>query len=280
MKSILVPIDFSPLSLNAIPAAADIAEKTGAKLILVHNVVDFEPWKSNINDAKGTLEVKIEDAKHQLQKLVESGALRSIECQPLVTVGITHEQITTKAYNLRTDLIVMGSHGNTPSGKHFVDSNIQKILRESPCPVMTINDSTQTFSWTKLLVPLSFNEKRDREFEDVIKLARSLGSTVVLFYVNMPAHFKDTPVIEEHMNRIVKAHPDINFEKAVYDHHELETAILKYCTEVNAGYIAMMTHDHKRQAKYLISTTETVAYHSPVPVISIPVRKPEPATIG
>lgn len=276
MKSLLVPIDFTPLSLNAVHAAASIASRTEAKIFLLHNVLSFHPWET-ANEMTDSAK-KTAEAENKLREIQNSGELRPLNCEIIVTHGVSHEEIITKAYNLRVELIVMGSHGNTPAGKHFVDSNVQKVLREAICPVILIDENVTHYSWQRMLVPASFNEKIDREFERIFALAEQLRSTIHLVYINRPDKFKDTPVIVEQINRFISRMPKgVTVESGIYDHHDLEKAILEYAQERKCDSIAMVTHDHRHQAKYLISTTETIACRSMVPVISVPIRKQQPA---
>jgi nucleotide-binding universal stress UspA family protein len=274
MKSILVPVDFTPLSNSAIIAAASIAEKTGAKVVLLHNVLRYTPWDPEIEATQSQPAARKREAENGLRALLNSGLLRPLNCQALITEGITDDEIVTKAHNLKVELIVMGCHGDDTAGKHFVDSTIQKVMRRAPAPVILINKDMPELHWKRMLVPASFNESLESAFDKIFTLAKSLDSIVHLLYVNMPDKFKDTPVIREQMNRFAKRiNKGLKVEMGVYNHHELETAILEYASENSCDYIGMVTHDHRRDARYLISTTETIGYHSRVPVLSVPVRK-------
>ena len=272
MKSILVPIDFSPLSINAVHAAASIAARTEGKIILLHNVLSFHPWET-ANQMTDSTRITAE-AENKLRQIQNSGELRPLNCEIIVTHGVTHEEIITKAYNLRAELIVMGSHGNTSTDKHFVDSNVQRVMREAICPVILIDEKVTEYPWQKMLVPASFNEQIDRDFERIFLLAQQLRSSVHLVYINRPEKFKDTPVILDQINQLISRMPKgVTIESGIYDHHDLEKGILEYAQEHKCDAIAMLTHDHRRQAKYLISTTETIACRSSVPVISIPIGR-------
>jgi nucleotide-binding universal stress UspA family protein len=271
MNSILVPLDFSEISMHAIPVAASIAARTGATIILHHNAEMLHRRDSATEADKG-----LQYAENMMNKIANSPLFLGKGIEKLITQGITYEQLIWNARQKDVDLIVMGSHGNTPEGRHFIDSNIQRVLRNAPCPVMTIKDPLTEITWKKVLVPISFNENISTAFEHIRKFAETFNSTVQLLFVNLPDKFRDTTVVERQMADFTALYPQLRFEKCIYNSHELESAILEYAAKEKADYIALISHDHHRQAKYLISVTETIAYHASVPVISVPMRKTEP----
>jgi nucleotide-binding universal stress UspA family protein len=96
-----------------------------------------------------------------------------------------------------------------------------------------------------------------------------LGSTIHLLYVNTPSNFKNDKVIRARMQEIIHQYPELNFETAVYSHHEIEKGIMEYCHDIKADWIAMATHNRKHKDKYLIGVTETIAFKSDIPVLTV-----------
>jgi nucleotide-binding universal stress UspA family protein len=274
MKAIFVPIDFSKIAENALPVAASIALNTGAKIILHHNVQTLARWNalSRVEqDQHKEVLAETREAEIKLNMYLCRGDLRSLNCQKLITYGITYEEIISNARNLRADLIVMGSPDNIPGGKPFIDSTIQKVLRKSTVPVLSVRGPRIDFSWRKLLVPLSFNEDIHKAFNPVHDLALELNSIVHLLFVNRPDKFKETSFIEKQIANFTEHYPDLKFEYGVLDSYEMEKGILAYADKIRPSCIVMLTHDHRHQAKYLISTTESVMAQANLPVIGIPI---------
>ncbi|MEJ2520499.1 MAG: universal stress protein, partial [Desulfuromonadales bacterium] len=86
----------------------------------------------------------------KLEEEIEQGAEKLMEkfCRKhlqdfsqyatFVLPGIPADEIIKKAQELKTDLIVMGTHGRTGLDHVLFGSTAEKVVRKSPVPVMTI----------------------------------------------------------------------------------------------------------------------------------------------
>jgi nucleotide-binding universal stress UspA family protein len=276
MKSILVPTDFTANSSHAVTVAASIAKKTGARLLLQHNVDDWAERTIMRRDTEmgdSSLVVETVESANKLRKEISSEWLRHLNVKDIVTHGITSEKILDETIQESADLLVLGSHGNESGDRVFIGSNIQKVLRGAPCPVMTINREPQELYWQKVVVPLSFDEDVSQPFRIITTLASELGSEIHLLFVNTPDGHKNDKQVRAGMYGIIHAFPNIKFETAIYSHKEIEVGILEYSHDINADWIAMVTHNRKHKAKYLIGVAETIAFKSDIPVLTVQINQ-------
>lgn len=272
MKRILVPTDFSTYGLNAAHTAASMAEKTHAKIILQHNVPTLLDWTSMSADQHrhypDVLQRSV-SSENRLGELMDNYALRHLDVSPKVTQGVTYERIVEEAYQEGVDVIVIGSHGNDKNDRCFIGSNIQKVMREAPCPVMTIKKETHSPAWKRAVVPVSLDEDISKPFARIKEIAEELGSSIHLLFVNSPGRFKNEREIKARMNAFMDQHPDVHFQPAIYNHREIETGIMEYAHDVKADWIAMVTHNRRHKDKYLIGITETIAFKSDLPLLTV-----------
>jgi universal stress protein A len=138
---ILVPTDFGATSDAALEYATTVAKRFGASLHLLH-VVDH-PF---IGGAFGS-EVHITSVPAMRVHLVEEAANRLARLLPQfgrvaarteVRVGKPADIIREVAEEHGADLIVMGTHGRTGVAHLLLGSVAEKIVREAPCPVLTV----------------------------------------------------------------------------------------------------------------------------------------------
>lgn len=272
MKTILVPTDFSDYGLTATRTAASLAEKTHAKILLQHNIPTLLEWSHMTGpehrEHPDVLEKSIVGENH-LNQIMGDSSLRHLNVSKVVTQGITHEKIVEEARTEHADVIIIGSHGNDKHDRFFIGSNIQKVMRDAPCPVMTIGRDVPYPKWDKVVVPFSFDEDISKSFEKIKSFVIDLGSTIYLLYVNTPHHFKDEKVVLGQMQSLIHRHPELHFKTAIYNHREVETGILEYCHDIGADWIAMATHDRKRKEKYLIGVTEAIAFKADIPLLTV-----------
>lgn len=142
IRRILVPTDFGDSAGPAVRYAAALAEKLGAELILVNVVQDLAlamPDAVMPTPVPGPdLAQLIESAKAGLANLVRSAPLVQLNPRAEVRVGSPVAEIVAAAADLHADLICVGTHGRTGLAHLFLGSQAERILREAPCPVLTI----------------------------------------------------------------------------------------------------------------------------------------------
>lgn len=138
-RNVLVPVDFSPVSLRAIQQARTVAP--GAELILVH-VFDI-PFEGKLRYA-GIDEATIEhyqraarqEAQDRLQALCAAAALTPADTRLLVLQGDAPLSIIEQEQEQDCDLIVVGKHGENMVETLLLGSVTRHILGESQCDVL------------------------------------------------------------------------------------------------------------------------------------------------
>lgn len=272
MKTILVPTDFSDYAYQATRAAVQLAAAAGANLILQHNIFTDTLWETLPSSRKvdyPETRKRIEEATNKMNLLLKSNLFKNVKATSVFTYGVGYEQIITKAKQVKADVIIMGSHGNEQSGRYFIGSTIQKVLREATCPVMTIPKHVTPKRWKNLLVACDLDRASYKPFEKIKNLAISLRATVYLMVVNSPADFKDTRTLHKLMNNFVARYPELKFHKIIYDHEEVEEGILHFIEDYPMDWVAVLTKNRKHKPRYVIGTTEALAFQSTIPVLSV-----------
>ena len=135
IKRILVPIDFSDISLAALRQARLFAEKFGAELVLLH-VIETYPidYMVGLPDARQMNKSLEETAEARLNKLAQTeGPART-----LVRWGKPFHEIVNTAEKLAADLIVLPTHGYTGIKHAYLGSTAERVVRHAHCPVLVV----------------------------------------------------------------------------------------------------------------------------------------------
>jgi nucleotide-binding universal stress UspA family protein len=141
IEKILFATDFSEGSAAALPYAADIARQYGAKLYLVHVVYDITKatgWYVP-HVAVGEIYDEIEkSARAEIGKIdpVELRGLKDVG--QVILKGTPYEEIIKFAEDNKVDLIVLGTHGRKGIDRVLFGSTAEQILRNAPCPVLSV----------------------------------------------------------------------------------------------------------------------------------------------
>ena len=138
---ILVPIDFSPCSVNALRVAVGMAAPDG-DLTLLH-VVDEEFIQAAVAAGMGTtddLRTRLkEQAEASFANVLEGIETGNVDIEKMTVVGIPFVEILKIARDLDLPMIVMGIRGrSTPAEEILFGSTAEKVLRGTRVPVLCV----------------------------------------------------------------------------------------------------------------------------------------------
>ena len=140
-KKILFTTDFSESSQFALPYAIDVATKYKAQLTLVHVIepivtpVDFAWGTYNYPDIEKQVNTYAEDS---LKKIVDENIPADLQSEVVILYGKPWREVVTYAKENEMDLIVIATHGLSGLSHAIYGSTAEKVIRKSPCPVLTI----------------------------------------------------------------------------------------------------------------------------------------------
>jgi nucleotide-binding universal stress UspA family protein len=144
LHRILVPIDFSAHSKDALRYAVPLARRFGASIHLVY-VVEPTVYPADLGFGQVVYptfeEELIEKGKEELQGLLRSEIGKSPGSTAVVRTGKPHQEILLEAEDRNADLIVMATHGHTGVEHMLFGSTAERIVRNATCPVLTIRPS-------------------------------------------------------------------------------------------------------------------------------------------
>ena len=138
---ILVPVDFSPCSVNALRVALGMAAPEGDVTLL--HVID----EHFIEDAVAASLGSSEDIRERLRQQAESNFdsmlssldVGQLEVEKMIVIGSPFVEILKIARDLDLPMIVMGVRGrSTPPEEMLFGSTAEKVLRGSRVPVLCV----------------------------------------------------------------------------------------------------------------------------------------------
>jgi len=139
--SILVPIDFSIHSKNALKYAVPLAEKFRASLHLVY-VVEPTIYPADLGFGQvvlpGVEEELREKGGEELQALMEKEIGGRVKSSCTVRTGNPHQEILREAEELGVAMIVVATHGHSGVEHMLFGSTADRIVRNARCPVLTV----------------------------------------------------------------------------------------------------------------------------------------------
>lgn len=181
IDQIVFATDFSATSRRTLGYAAELARKTGARII---GSYALKPPSSIF--AKPKEELKQWEAQHlqRLQAFLKTPEVRGIECQARLASGAPPQALGKLASHEKADLILVAKRSRSTLEKLFVGSNTEQIVAGAPCPVLVAPDVERyTAKWDPVLCPVDFSHSSNRALEWAIGLCRKYGGSLTALHV-------------------------------------------------------------------------------------------------
>jgi nucleotide-binding universal stress UspA family protein len=148
LKRILVPIDFSEYSKNALRYAVPFAKQFEAELLLMY-VVEPTIYPSDFAFGPVTvpnLERELrERASSELERLVKTYIKGAVAVKTAIRTGKPSLEIIRWAKEETVDLIIIATHGHSGVEHVLFGSTTEKVVRKAPCPVLTLRSPEHEF---------------------------------------------------------------------------------------------------------------------------------------
>jgi nucleotide-binding universal stress UspA family protein len=157
-KRLLVPLDGSGFASQALPYAAEVAERFGAELILIQVIkpatavidagaaigVAFAGSEAAVQAALEGDKQKAARAMRYLSGKVQAIRSRHVQSSYRVLIGDIAHSIMEFSEKENIDLVVMTTHGKSGLRRAVMGSVADVVIRESGKPVLVIRPHTSS----------------------------------------------------------------------------------------------------------------------------------------
>jgi nucleotide-binding universal stress UspA family protein len=302
MANVLVPIDFSGRSLEAVEFALPLLKQFGADLHLVHV---FEPdYPLSSMAAMPLIVPELEMGRRVRRHLKQVANKYSVPLRREnihAIKGRPYQEICHVARDHDIDLIVMSTRGNTGLKHLALGSTAERVVRYSHCPVLVMHPADlskkaggngkltkRKLCFDKILVPIDFSECSMEGLAYARALATQFGSKLVLlhsvafqYYVTDVDYARyDTPLLMQQIEKAARGQMRDLIKKTDWNGIEVESSlqightgqqICARAIDQHADVIVTSTHGTTGFKHILVgSTAEYVVRHASCPVLVVP----------
>lgn len=263
MNNILIPIDFSDNSINALKYAINIANRFNSNIILLHC---FE-FKESIDiwaDFESRIRREANEELAKIRKQFQSSLFRDTSLEVRVVEGNTVDNILKIASVNRVDMIVMGTQGASGFKQLFLGSNTTAVLKKAKIPVLVIPNNF-TYRPIKEIAFAIDSKKIDRT--ETIQILKNMA-------ISYKAHITAYHLIELLENVGGDLDLPLYLKSIPYeiiqttDWKEVNGKINQYVAKSNADLLCMIHHKRSfLENIFHSSATEKEAFNSPVPLL-------------
>lgn len=257
---ILVPIDFTPVTENAL--------KYSLKLPPSKEVVLFHVVNSRSDLAKA------ESRLNELAEKYRAGYHGKISVS--VTEGNIFDHIGEEALAQHADIIVMGTHG-VKGMQHIVGSKAMKVITNSKTPYIVIQNKPYE-EIKNILVPVDFTRESKQVLPFLVTLANIFGAKLQLL---RQSHSKDEFIKNKIDNNLAYFRSVLESNNCKYELLANEfsfdkryKSILSEATSAGSNMIVTAIDPKVDVADYIMGVEEQkiVANEAQLPVLCINIR--------
>jgi nucleotide-binding universal stress UspA family protein len=139
LQNIVVPLDFSEMSLASLRYAVPLARQFGAKITLLH-VVQPPHYAPEVPYPAVIDQENLSMAENTLSAIRTEKIDSDLHVDTVVQHGFVFDKILEVARKVRADLIVTTTHGYSGLKHLLMGSTAECIVRKAPCPVLVVRD--------------------------------------------------------------------------------------------------------------------------------------------
>ena len=188
MKNILVPIDGSQPSRNALQHAIDIANAYSAELTIV-NITNADAVLDSFDVFEDMTDEKVKDltklakdkSGYVLEKAMEA-VPENLMVHTVQLVSTPEIGILSEAEKCDADLIVMGRRGSHSLSEQILGSASTYVLAHAKCPVLLAHNEKEG-PYQRILVPADGSEESLKAVRYAVEFAKADGASVTVFHV-------------------------------------------------------------------------------------------------
>ncbi len=300
---IMLPLDGSPFSEQALPFAMAIARHTGATLHLVsvHNAIRPEA----VRPAPAVFETGFDSLIVARERTYLEALARTLEAdQGLHTVttllqGGVAPLLATYAHESDIELVVMSTHGHGGIRRAWIGSVADRLLRRLHMPMLVVRPRSSTtpvpdfHAFANVLVALDGSATLEAAIDALAAMPRAPEATCTLLRIAFPpvpmlsAYVPDAMVdaageLDRSMNeasdyldgmarRAALVWPHVN--RCVIGANRPAETIMQQAQEQNADLIVVGTHGRGPVRRAVIgSVADKVIRAAEAPVLVLPAR--------
>lgn len=270
-QRILVPVDFSDCSRNALRGAVNFGRLINAELILMHAyhvpVPHVEAGASAI--VQPLMEGYEENVQSEFQTLLKQvPELDELIYEYRCVHGFATDAIHSLVSSEPVDLIIMGTKGASGFLEQLIGSITAQVMKESKCPVLAIPANADLKSVSRIAFATDNQPVKDKQvFGPLVAMAETYSAEIHVLNI-----LKDESERVDLDNGVMR---ELLPENVRHSYHyasnpSIEKGIMDYIRDKDIQLIGVLPRHHSIMERiFTTSLTEKLAFHTTIPLLAM-----------
>jgi len=205
MSKLLIPIDFSENSDNAVHYSCQIAQQTGQEIDLIHVFSSHSNTYANIKGETPLKDPRVPEAEQNMANILDQikQNFPEVKVNSIFKDGNLYDEIKGVTSSTAYDAVVMGTEGASGLEAVFIGSNTYDTILNTTTPVLAVPATATEYKKDNVALLCNFKEAELTALEQAIPLFKT-DYQLVLIHVNTDDKpIKDIDIkFKEWINRI------------------------------------------------------------------------------
>lgn len=271
INKLLVPIDFSPASINAFQYAVRLAQPFGASVRLMHAYMPsiVEPYMAVVMQEALIKQQEGIALTHfgSLAETVPPEILSDISLDYVIRMGMTTDEILEACTEFEADHIIMGMRGSNVMQKKLLGSTTAKVVQKANCPVVIIPEEVHYQPIKNIAYATNFESEDPRIIDVLVDMAKVYQASLQIVHIRQ----QGVQIDSYKQDILQKAYAfdaqlrNIDFD--LIDYPNLIRGLSHYIETHHIDMLGMLTHQRGIFGNLIHpSQTQKMAIQSPVPL--------------
>lgn len=272
-KRILVPVDFSSCSINALRYAVPLAKKMQVEEVLIMHafvapVAHGDLGVTSISDTLVKEQTKeIEESFEMIKKAVPE--LSEISYSVLTKQAMLIDALISISLTSHIDLILMGTDGATGIDELIFGTNAYTAVKETKCPVLIIPQKVGYTDIKQITLASDFKELDKKTLDPIKTICKVYDSSVNIVHVNA---YSETPTDKaDEAKELEKYFQDVKHKYHYIKNADVEKGLEEYIKNNTSDLLTIVPRKHPLFDRVFGSgESKSIIFHTHTPLLSLP----------
>ena len=246
---ILVPVDFSRVTENAVVHGLELARLLRYRVCLLHVMAD-NTGKTQANDASS-----LQNRLGALQEYKERYEPEfAVKIDTMIRAGNLFKVFNAAVSELRPKLMVMGTHGKQGL-QHLFGSHALRVVLDARCPLLIVQDRPFGFGASRIVLPIN-SEADPFLLKDWLLLFCKMFNPEMHLYQSVEEQPERISLVKSQTSQIagiLKAKKVAHIIAGADSPNDFPDQLLRYMDSINPDLIMAMAHSSADKAGFNVS---------------------------
>ena len=280
LGTILVPVDFTEPSLNALAVAVQLSkhQQTEIHLIYVLNPASVRPAIAGGQVPDLSQEHLIQEGTNMIQMLATATTQdHQVRCSASCCHGKIPEEVVSTASRINADLIVIGTQNGADAETFRLGADAYQIIKTVSCPVLTVPVHQKWITFERILFPVRPVPGTLDKYAFSRKLIQNDQTEVTILALCAPKEVISMHELKDEVAVLIEKlnQDNVRSQTVFCQTDSIAETVLEKADELTSNLLIITASLNLTTENYFMGPfTQQIVYNSRVPVLAI---RPESA---